>query len=695
MHIMRKQNVFNRQGAKTNFGSWIRKNSVALLTFCNFSYGTVRGELGGFFSLSGWIVLGAAALVAIVDAPAAAQTNRNWLPTGTADYDSSTNWSEGFVPDATFDERAAINNGGTAVVSTSVVAPSAVLLGQAAGNSGTLEIANSGTLPVDQLAGNQGLGTVTVGAAGTGVLRVLPGGTLSADGALTSGANAANMIVLGGTAAGAATVNVGSATFGGTTQAFRGVDFNSAGAITFQPSSQYNVTITAAGGPVLRSMLTTTLDGALNVNFSGVAPTVGNTWDLFDASAVSGSFDSILVSGAAPGPGQRYAVRSLPAPANRARGVLAFEQFLQLNVDRNTGAVSISNAGGQAFEIQGYSIASAAGSLSAGQWNSLDDQNALGGDWRESNPSANRLSELKPTGAGTLAGAGSASLGTAFVPNPAAFGTPTEDLTFQYSTPGGGLATGVVNYTGAPRPNNLLLSVDPASGAAQLTNTSPHSVTVDGYSITSASNSLSVAGWNSLDDQNAAGGDWRESNPRAGRLSELKPTNAVTLASDASFDLGNLFLVGGMQDLAFAFSIANQGLVSGVVAYGAITTGVPGDYNSNGIVDAADFVVWRNSVDSTTLVNRGPGIVGPVGESDYDFWRSRFGATAGSGTALASTAVPEPNMCWLAALAALCVAAKRISRSLTGTGRGVLNIESVEASGRSNFERHFIVREEN
>lgn len=57
-----------------------------------------------------------------------------------------------------------------------------------------------------------------------------------------------------------------------------------------------------------------------------------------------------------------------------------------------------------------------------------------------------------------------------------------------------------------------------------------------------------------------------------------------------------------------------------------------GDYNHNGAVDAADYVVWRN--------NNGPS-------ADYNTWRANFGATAGSGSVLPSAgplpAVPEPS----------------------------------------------------
>ncbi len=66
--------------------------------------------------------------------------------------------------------------------------------------------------------------------------------------------------------------------------------------------------------------------------------------------------------------------------------------------------------------------------------------------------------------------------------------------------------------------------------------------------------------------------------------------------------------------------------------------GVPGDYNGNGVVDAADYVLWRNG---GALQNEGatPGSNTP---EDYTYWRSRFGATSGSGAAVAA-AVPEPS----------------------------------------------------
>jgi hypothetical protein len=67
------------------------------------------------------------------------------------------------------------------------------------------------------------------------------------------------------------------------------------------------------------------------------------------------------------------------------------------------------------------------------------------------------------------------------------------------------------------------------------------------------------------------------------------------------------------------------------------------DYNSNGVVDAADYVVWRKT-DGT--------------QAGYNNWRSHFGQTAGSGS-IANGTVPEPATCWLAILSATVMALTR------------------------------------
>lgn len=64
-----------------------------------------------------------------------------------------------------------------------------------------------------------------------------------------------------------------------------------------------------------------------------------------------------------------------------------------------------------------------------------------------------------------------------------------------------------------------------------------------------------------------------------------------------------------------------------------VVAGLSGDYNHDGKVDAADYVLWRND----PAGNGGD----PAG---YNTWRANFGATLGSGLGDAA-AVPEPAAC--------------------------------------------------
>jgi hypothetical protein len=80
---------------------------------------------------------------------------------------------------------------------------------------------------------------------------------------------------------------------------------------------------------------------------------------------------------------------------------------------------------------------------------------------------------------------------------------------------------------------------------------------------------------------------------------------------------------------------------------GQLIGGVLGDFNANGIVDSADYVLWRNGGALQNDPTAG------VQAADYDFWRSRFGAAAGVSAAVetAPAAIPEPSSIGLLAIA--------------------------------------------
>jgi hypothetical protein len=81
-----------------------------------------------------------------------------------------------------------------------------------------------------------------------------------------------------------------------------------------------------------------------------------------------------------------------------------------------------------------------------------------------------------------------------------------------------------------------------------------------------------------------------------------------------------------------------------------------GDYNSNGIVDADDYTVWRDTLAAggTSLLN--DPTPGMVDQSDYTYWTAHFGAAGGGEAAIRPAAVPEPSSIALVISAAFVAA---------------------------------------
>jgi hypothetical protein len=83
-------------------------------------------------------------------------------------------------------------------------------------------------------------------------------------------------------------------------------------------------------------------------------------------------------------------------------------------------------------------------------------------------------------------------------------------------------------------------------------------------------------------------------------------------------------------------------LVDGSITVQSATSLVAGDYNADGSVDAADYVVWRTTVgqSGTGLAADGNGD-GEIDHVDYELWRAGFGRSSPD-AATAAAVVPEP-----------------------------------------------------
>ena len=122
--------------------------------------------------------------------------------------------------------------------------------------------------------------------------------------------------------------------------------------------------------------------------------------------------------------------------------------------------------------------------------------------------------------------------------------------------------------------------------------------------------------------------------------------NSFNPQAGNSFDILDWTSLSGVFD-AISLPALGVGLAwntTQLYVSGALSVTLVGDYNHNGAVDGADYIVWRKGLGTTYTQN------------DFNVWRANFGHTAGgSGAAFAtsqSAAVPEPASLWLGLVAA-------------------------------------------
>jgi hypothetical protein len=100
-----------------------------------------------------------------------------------------------------------------------------------------------------------------------------------------------------------------------------------------------------------------------------------------------------------------------------------------------------------------------------------------------------------------------------------------------------------------------------------------------------------------------------------------------------------------------------------------VSDGLPGDYNHDGVVDTADYTVWRDSFGQTGNVAADGNEDNAVDISDYQLWHDNFGRSdLGSGIG-ANAAVPEPSTVLLVLIGLSLVALAGFNARSTPRGR--------------------------
>jgi hypothetical protein len=87
----------------------------------------------------------------------------------------------------------------------------------------------------------------------------------------------------------------------------------------------------------------------------------------------------------------------------------------------------------------------------------------------------------------------------------------------------------------------------------------------------------------------------------------------------------------------------------------AAPAGLLGDFNSDGKVDAGDYVTWRKNNNTSNSLANDNGLGVPVGTAHYNLWRANFGKPPGSGSSLEGAAVPDPATLPLAIASCGCL----------------------------------------
>jgi hypothetical protein len=119
------------------------------------------------------------------------------------------------------------------------------------------------------------------------------------------------------------------------------------------------------------------------------------------------------------------------------------------------------------------------------------------------------------------------------------------------------------------------------------------------------------------------------------------PTQNLTVGADGTVNFSGYYgdYVVTIGNKSFPLS-----LVKGTPTYSLEVA--PGDYNGDGVVDAADYTIWRDTLGSTTDLRADGNGDHVIDSGDYDVWTSAFGTTYSFGSGSGSRgdrAVPEPS----------------------------------------------------
>jgi CubicO group peptidase (beta-lactamase class C family)/uncharacterized protein YjbI with pentapeptide repeats len=176
-------------------------------------------------------------------------------------------------------------------------------------------------------------------------------------------------------------------------------------------------------------------------------------------------------------------------------------------------------------------------------------------------------------------------------------------------------------------------------------------------------------------------------------------THALALGSEAAFTQAYPTARYGAGDFD-GDGLVNASDADGLIAalqhagvpdeFVSLVPELPGDFNRDGVVDAADYVVWRKNFGLNINLPNETMSLGLVDQADYDVWRSNFGNSLGSASGASLSAdVPEPSAFFLVTISlvgvALCYRVRRRSNSALQFFPAILPLVAFAAPARADI----------
>jgi hypothetical protein len=141
-------------------------------------------------------------------------------------------------------------------------------------------------------------------------------------------------------------------------------------------------------------------------------------------------------------------------------------------------------------------------------------------------------------------------------------------------------------------------------------------------------------------------------------MDEWNTDVTLPVGEDGTIDFTGFY---GTYEISIGGQTVELDLLKGEASQFSIVV-APGDFNADGVVDALDYTVWRNSVGTDDLRADGNGDL-TIDDADYAIWKSAYGTSyALGGGGLSSGAVPEPSTIGLILMTSIAVGMRQKRR---------------------------------